>query len=75
MHADDAVVDLATTPRCIDLKIEAGSMKGQVFEGIYEWKGDELRLCFHLSSGNRPVEFETKAGSNRVLFVLKREKP
>ena len=22
-----------------------------------------------------PVEFETKAGSNRVLFVLKREKP
>jgi uncharacterized protein (TIGR03067 family) len=70
-------IDASTTPKCIDLKVEAGSLKGTVLEGIYEWKGDELKLCLFWASGERirPLEFETKAGSNRVLFVLKRQKP
>src|SRR5262245_22118313 len=38
-------IDTTTTPRCIDLKVEAGSMKGTVLEGVYEWKGDQLKLC------------------------------
>ena len=67
-------IDASTTPKCIDLKVEAGSLKGDVLEGVYERKGDELKLCLYLGKGNRPLEFETKAGSNRVLFVLKREK-
>jgi len=69
------VIDGSTTPKCIDLKVEAGSLKGTVFEGVYEWKGDELKMCFFLAGGNRPLDFETKAGSNRVLFVLKRHEP
>jgi uncharacterized protein (TIGR03067 family) len=68
-------LDASTTPKCIDLKVEAGSQKGTVFEGVYEWKGDELRLCLHLARGARPVEFETRSGPNRVLLVLKRETP
>ena len=67
-------IDTATTPKCIDLKVEAASLKGDVLEGVYEWKGDELKLCLYLGKGNRPLEFETKAGSNRVLFVFKRER-
>jgi uncharacterized protein (TIGR03067 family) len=70
-------IDASTTPKCIDLKVEAGSLKGTVLEGVYEWKGDGLKLCLFLTDGtrNRPLDFEAKAGSNRVLFVLKRQKP
>jgi uncharacterized protein (TIGR03067 family) len=68
-------IDPSTTPRCIDLEVEVGSEKGHTLEGIYEWKGDELKLCLFLdfTSRTRPVEFETRDGSNRVLFVLRRE--
>src|SRR2546425_11101837 len=67
-------IDTSTTPKCIDLKVEAGSLKGDILEGVYAWKGDELKLCLYFGKGNRPLEFETKAGSNRVLFVFKRER-
>jgi len=68
------VIDPATTPKIIDFKIEDGSEKNKTFEGIYELKDDMLKICASVRDGNRPEEFKTKAGSNRVLFVLKREK-
>jgi uncharacterized protein (TIGR03067 family) len=69
-------VDPATTPKIIDFKIEAGSEKDNGFEGIYELKGEQWKICAAtVSGGNRPGEFEAKAGSNRVLFVLKRANP
>jgi uncharacterized protein (TIGR03067 family) len=68
------VVDPATTPKIIDFKIDAGSEKGMTYEGIYELKDDTLKICASTRSGNRPDEFKTSAGSNRVLFVLKRDK-
>jgi uncharacterized protein (TIGR03067 family) len=68
-------LDTSTTPRCIDLKVETGSLKGDILEGAYEWKGDELKLCVYLGKGNRPLDFEAKAGSDRVLFVLKKAEP
>ena len=69
------VVDPATTPRTIDLKVETGSEKGLILEGIYEIKGDEMKLCIRGEPGaNRPLEFATKEGARLVLFVLKREK-
>jgi uncharacterized protein (TIGR03067 family) len=68
------VVDPATTPRTIDLKFDAFE-KGLLLEGIYEIKGDELKLCIRGEPGaNRPLEFATKEGTRLVLFVLKREK-
>jgi uncharacterized protein (TIGR03067 family) len=70
-------IDATTTPKCIDLKlkVDAGAVKDLLLEGIYEFKGDELKLCISEEAGNRPLEFESKEGSNRVLFVLKRQKP
>jgi len=70
-------IDASTTPKCIDfdLKVDAGALKDRLLEGIYEWKGDELKLCISEVAGNRPLDFEAKEGSNRVLFVLKRQKP
>jgi uncharacterized protein (TIGR03067 family) len=32
-------IDTSTTPKCIDLKVEAGSLKGDILEGVYEIKG------------------------------------
>ena len=67
-------IDVSTTPRCIDLKVQAGSLKDDVLEGVYQCKGDELKICFYVGKGNRPLEFKAEGGSDRVLFVLKREK-
>jgi uncharacterized protein (TIGR03067 family) len=68
------LLDPATTPRCIDLKVDAGSLKGSVLEGVYDWQDGELKLCLLLTGERRrPLEFEAGAGSNRVLFVLKRQ--
>ena len=43
--------------------------------GIYEIKGDTLTICFRYGGSKpRPTEFESKAGSNLVLFVFERKK-
>jgi uncharacterized protein (TIGR03067 family) len=69
------VVDPATTPRIIDMKVAEGDFKGTALEGIYEIKDDTLKICFRDDEAkNRPNEFSTKAGSNLVMFTLKREK-
>lgn len=68
-------IDPTTMPKVIDFKVEAGADKDNRFEGIYTLKDDEFRICASTrSGGNRPDEFKTAAGSNRVLFVLRREK-
>ena len=69
------IVDTTTSPRCIDLKIEAGDMKGMLWEGAYDWQGEMLKLCLYMDKGNRPGDFEAKAGSNRMVLVLKRLDP
>ncbi len=67
-------IDVSTMPKCIDLKVQAGSLNGDVLEGVYECKGDELELCFYVGKGNRPLEFKAEGGSDRVMLMLKREK-
>jgi uncharacterized protein (TIGR03067 family) len=68
-------IDPATTPKIIEFKVVAGKEKDNRYEGIYELKDDQLKICATTrSGGDRPDEFKTKAGSSRILFVLKREK-
>ncbi len=45
--------------------------------GIFEVKGDELKICMrHASSDKgRPTEFATKEGSQLILLVLRKQKP
>jgi len=45
--------------------------------GIFEVNGDELKICMrHASSSEgQPSEFATKAGSQLVLIVFKKQKP
>jgi hypothetical protein len=43
--------------------------------GIYELKGDDLKICFvHGGGGERPTDFASKEGTAQSLIVLKREK-
>ncbi len=68
-------MEAGTTPKTIDIKVGEGDMKGETKEGIYELDGDNMKLCAKMVGKDRPSEFATKAGSEMVLLVLKREKP
>jgi len=68
-------LDQTTTPRLIDIKITDGEQKDTLVEGIYELKGDELKICVRIGGKERPTKFESPEGSNLVLVVLKRQKP
>jgi uncharacterized protein (TIGR03067 family) len=69
------VIDPSTTPRVIDLRIVEGEFKGTTLEGVYELKGDDLKICFRNDAmKNRPNDFSTKQDANLALFTLKREK-
>lgn len=59
----------------IDLT-DVKSKAQHVSQGIYELKGDDLKICFPEASKERSTAFESKAdGSpNDVYLVLKREK-
>jgi uncharacterized protein (TIGR03067 family) len=72
------ILDPSKQPRTITLPSE----RGFSFYGIYEVKGDELRVCgdgVHKDTkenpeSRRPKEFSTKTGTFRLFFVFKREK-
>jgi uncharacterized protein (TIGR03067 family) len=65
-------VDTTKKPLAIDLTSEKNPDKAVL--GIFEVKGDTLKLCWAKSGGPRPTEFSTKKGADEVLFVLRREK-
>ena len=68
-------VDPTTSPRCLDIKVLGGQQKDATMEGIYEVKGDRLRLCVKVLGKDRPGKFESPEGSSIALLVLKRDKP
>ncbi len=63
-------LDATKDPRHIDLI--PNDNPDRKLLGIYSLKGDELTIC--LAGGDRPTEFESKAGSRRRLVVLKHAK-
>jgi uncharacterized protein (TIGR03067 family) len=67
-------LDPSTTPKCVDLTVAGGVQKDAKLEGIYELKGDELRLCVKVFGSDRPTEFKSPAGSSIALLTLKRKK-
>ena len=43
-------------------------------KGIYELKGDTLRICGAGQGGERPKEFKSDEGSDAMLLTFRREK-
>jgi RNA polymerase sigma factor (sigma-70 family) len=64
-------LDPAKSPKEIDLTEAAD--KG-VHKGIYELKGDSLKICSAHPPLDRPTEFTSPEGQNVILIVLKRAK-
>lgn len=57
-------------PRHLDATVASGD----TVHGIYEVKGDEMKVCHPGPGGDRPKEFSGKADSGCSLIVMKRKK-
>jgi uncharacterized protein (TIGR03067 family) len=64
----------SANPPAIDLVPSDGGYKGKPMAGIYELRGDRLRLCFAVPGKKRPAAFASRAKSGHLLLVLKRAK-
>jgi uncharacterized protein (TIGR03067 family) len=63
-------LDPSQEPKTIDVNSPGG-----VWRGIYELKGDSLKLCLNQSQagGNRPATFTRPDAQGVYLYVLRRE--
>jgi uncharacterized protein (TIGR03067 family) len=67
-------IDAAKTPRTLDMTLVSGPRKGDVVRGLYEIKGDELRLCTAGVGKERPEDLASTKGTGWMLMTLKRAK-
>jgi len=63
------MLDSTKKPKTIDLEVN-----GRTLKGIYEIEGDTLKLCYNLTTPERPTELASKPDSGVVLVVHKRAK-
>lgn len=63
-------LDPTKTPAWIDMHMGLGPCINGKSLGIYEFKGDRLRIC--LGVDVRPTDFTSRAKSKRSLIVLRR---
>jgi uncharacterized protein (TIGR03067 family) len=64
-----ATLDPTQKPKTIDLDIN-----GRILKGIYDLEGDTLKMCYNLTSDQRPTEFASKPDSGLIMIVHKRGK-
>jgi uncharacterized protein (TIGR03067 family) len=68
-------IDTSKKPATIDLNIRTGDDKGKLQLGIFEVKGDTLRLCLAVPDGKeRPTTFASPEGKTDANVVFKRAK-
>ena len=67
-------IDATKTPKAIDIIDTEGAAKGKPARGIYEIKGDELRICVADAGKDRPTEFPAKEGTGWTVLTFKRAK-
>ena len=67
--------DPTTKPKSIDFTPTEGEGKGDQNLGIYEIGENTRTMCFAPPGKDRPTEFSSKPGSQRILIMFQREKP
>jgi uncharacterized protein (TIGR03067 family) len=65
-------LDADKKPKQIDAVAEEGPYKGKAMLGIYELKGDDMRVCFAQPGKDRPTAFRTEKGSGLMLLGYRR---
>ncbi|MCI0463557.1 MAG: TIGR03067 domain-containing protein [Gemmataceae bacterium] len=75
LQAGELQVDPAKTPKTVNALVKLGQHKGEVMLGIYTLDGDTLKVCLDIEGQERPKEFKTTPGSQRLLAVYKRLRP
>jgi len=65
--------DPAKTPAQVDALVTEGEDKDSTMLGVFELKGDTLKVCFDPKGKQRPTDFSSKAG--RMIAVVERKKP
>jgi uncharacterized protein (TIGR03067 family) len=79
VHRDGKVIQAGThkfdagkKPAQVDAVVTEGEDKGSTMLGIYELKGDTIKVCFDPKGKERPTDFTSKTG--RMTAVVEREK-
>jgi uncharacterized protein (TIGR03067 family) len=67
-------LDASKDPRQIDARSPLPGGKTRLLRGIYEVRGDTLKLCFGAADKERPKGFTSTPGSGNTLSVWTREK-
>ena len=71
VQAGTQKLDPSKKPPQVDAVVIEGGRKGVTMLGIYEIKGDTLKVCFDPEGKERPTSFAAKGG---LLAEMKREK-
>lgn len=68
-------IDATKSPKHLDITPDK-PIQGETTLGIYELKGDELKVCLRCgrTQSGRPTDFSTNADSGLILIVFKRAK-
>jgi uncharacterized protein (TIGR03067 family) len=64
--------DPTKKPAHVDAVVTEGESKGVTMLGIYELKGDTMKVCFDPQGKERPTSFTAKAG--QFAAVIQRDK-
>lgn len=82
MHDDKVLltgtikIDPTKDPMEMDLQPREESDESKTALAVYSWNGEDLKLCAgERFGGDRPTDFTTWDGDNRVLIVFKRQSP
>jgi uncharacterized protein (TIGR03067 family) len=64
--------DPTKKPAQVDAVVTEGEGKGSTMLGIYEMKGDKMKVCFDLQGKERPTSFTAKTG--QMAAAIQRDK-
>jgi HlyD family secretion protein len=64
--------DVSADPKAMTITGVSGPNQGKVIPAIYEFDGMKLKICYNLGGSERPVKFESPAGSKLFLATYLR---
>jgi uncharacterized protein (TIGR03067 family) len=64
----------AKDPKELDIVVTSGPDKGKTYLAIYEFAGEELRICLTRTGKERPTKFTSAKGTDVTLEVWQRKK-